>query len=491
MPPRILLVSTDRVGASMAGPGIRAWELARSLSRVGAVTLAVPDSSDMQTNDMRLITYGSDRPRALAEALTRADVVIGQGFVFESHPGLLTTDLPLAIDLYDPLILESLDLYANEDLATAQAQHTRYQALTEALLRRGDFFFCATETQRDYWLGALTATGRITPELARQADRDLRSLIDCVPSGLTEQPPEAITPVLRGVHPAIADDDFVLLWAGGLWDWFDPDVIVRAMAALHNEYPHLRLCFFAGPRPNPRGDPFRTRVYDRVRALAAELGILDTAVIFLDEWIAYNKRGAYLYEADVGVSAHRPGIETRFAFRTRLLDYLWARLPVVCTAGDSLGETIAQNGVGALVPAGDVEGWIAALRRMIDQPDLRADCRSAADALARRYIWSRVAEPLAAFCQHPRRTAPRKTAPAATERIAELERALEERLRYTRHVEAQYQAAIAQNRTFIGKFFSIAQRLLHARNQRPQNDASGDDRNKRAQGNQPQEGETS
>ena len=28
---------------------------------------------------------------------------------------------------------------------------------------RGDFFVCASERQRDYWLGMLAAEGRITP----------------------------------------------------------------------------------------------------------------------------------------------------------------------------------------------------------------------------------------------------------------------------------------------------------------------------------------
>ncbi|MBA2476756.1 MAG: hypothetical protein H0V40_12485, partial [Actinobacteria bacterium] len=39
----------------------------------------------------------------------------------------------------------------------------------------------------------------------------------------------------------------------------------------------------------------------------------------------------------VAVSAHFDDVETRFAFRTRLLDCLWAGLPVVTTRGDALG----------------------------------------------------------------------------------------------------------------------------------------------------------
>lgn len=422
---RVLMVSTDRVGSAMAGPGIRAWELARALAADHTVTLAVPGGSDLAPEQFQLAAYVPGQPGALLPLLEGsstaagpaggAEVVVGQGFVFELQPELFASPLPLAIDLYDPLILEHLHLSAHADLPTAQAQHTRYQALTTAQLQRGDFFFCATERQRDHWLGALTAAGRITPELVRRTDADLRSLLGVVPSGMHSQPPTVGEPVLRGEHPAIGKHDLLLLWAGGLWDWFDPAIVIRAVAALRAEYGWLRLCFFAGARPNPHGEPFTTRTAAAARALAAELGLLDEAVIFLDEWVEYAARGAYLAEADVGVSAHLPGIETRLAFRTRLLDYLWARLPVVCSAGDSLGDDLAQAGAALAVPPGDLEGWIAALHRIATNAQLRLSCQQAAENLARHASWASVAQPLAAFCASPRRTSSAPARPVAVD----------------------------------------------------------------------------
>ena len=163
--------------------------------------------------------------------------------------------------------------------------------------------------------------------------------------------------------------------------------------------------------------------------------MLDRAVIFLDEWVPYAARGAYLAEADVGVSAHLPGLETHFALRTRLLDYLWARLPVICTAGDSLGERFAGGGMGGLVPPHDLDGWVAAIRRLHDDPALRAACRAAADSLAAEFTWDRVARPLAAFCARPSRSP--SSQPAASERMAELERALAQRDAQVADLEAR------------------------------------------------------
>ncbi|NJK80259.1 MAG: glycosyltransferase family 4 protein, partial [Chloroflexaceae bacterium] len=136
----------------------------------------------------------------------------------------------------------------------------------------------------------------------------------------------------------------------------------------------------------------------------AATGLLDTAVIFLDTWIPYHKRGAYLAEADAGVSAHLPGVETRLAFRTRLLDYIWARLPVLCSAGDSLGAALAEQGAGRTVAPGDGAAWRDALRQCAN-PEWRAACRSQMQTIAEQWTWPAVARPLAAFCAAPRRTA--------------------------------------------------------------------------------------
>lgn len=403
----VIVFSTDRIGRAMAGPGIRAWEIARTLAEDYAhtVTLALPHGTDLTHPSIQIHPYVPRTPYQFTQILSRADCVIGQGFVFSDHPEILQHEIPVAVDLYDPLILESLDLYAHSDLHAAQQQHQVYQKLTNQLLTRGDFFFCATARQRDYWLGALTAAGRINPAVARRVDRDLLELLGLVPSGIPNIPPTASpTPVLRDKHPAIPAQAFLLLWAGGLWDWFDPDIIIRTVANLRSTLPDLRLCFFAGARPNPDGPPFRTRTAENARKLAEELGVLNREVIFLDDWIDYEQRGAYLAEADVGVSAHRSGVETRLAFRTRMLDYIWAGLPVVASSGDSLSEELARSEAALIVAPNDQLGWEQAVERLYTDQTLRTDSCIRMKNFAGAYMWMQVVLPLARWCDAPSRT---------------------------------------------------------------------------------------
>ena len=80
------------------------------------------------------------------------------------------------------------------------------------------------------------------------------------------------------------------------------------------------------------------RMATEARALADGLGLAGTHVFFNEGWVDYESRQDYLLEADIGVSAHIDHLEASLSFRARILDYLWAGLPVVATRGDVLAD---------------------------------------------------------------------------------------------------------------------------------------------------------
>lgn len=86
------------------------------------------------------------------------------------------------------------------------------------------------------------------------------------------------------------------------------------------------------------------------RRLAGELGLVGSHVFFNEGWVPYDKRQSYLLEADLGVSTHLDHLETAFSFRTRILDYIWASLPIVTTEGDALADLVTGEGLGSSVP---------------------------------------------------------------------------------------------------------------------------------------------
>ena len=189
--------------------------------------------------------------------------------------------------------------------------------------------------------------------------------------------------------------DKLLLWGGGLWRWLDPATVIEAVGRLAADEPRLRLVFLGGRAPADAG---AADVTPEMRALARNRGLLGRSVFFNDDWVPWRERQHYLAEADLAVCASGEGPENTFAFRTRLVDAVWAGVPVVCTRGGAIAEFVERYQVGRTVAAGDVEGWVAALHDMLD-PDRAGSARRRLEGCRDLLSWETCAQPLVAFCR--------------------------------------------------------------------------------------------
>lgn len=399
---RILVVTPDVLAPRMAGPAIRAFTIARHLHedtaghRVTLVSTTECSISD-ERFQVRYVPW-----LKLASFARDFDVLILQGFASYHAPGVLNGDQVIVFDWYDPLHFEQLEQLDQLDpeVRTVTLDLTT-RVLNEQAVR-GDFFVCASEEQRHLWLGLLGAFGRVNP-LTYGEDPALRSLIDLCPFGLDAEPPVHRKPAVRRVVDGIGPDDKVILWAGGVYNWFDPLTLLDAVADLSTRHTDVRLFFMGMAHPNADVDEMAMPA--RTRARAAELGLTGKHVFFNDGWVAFDERANYLLEADVGVSTHFDRAETVFAFRTRILDYLWAGLPVVATDGDSFGRLIRSSGLGVAVPEKDPKALAEALERTLYDAGFAQECRANVASVRHEFTWESSLGPLIAFCRNPRRAA--------------------------------------------------------------------------------------
>jgi len=407
---RIGVITDDALTERMAGPAIRVWEIASALATEHDVRLVTTSLRCELSSPSFEVRQGT---RAVVKELESwADVLVLQGTVLGQHRVLRSTNKVVVVDLYDPLHLEQLELFREMDGTERWASLSNATAELNAQLARGDFFLCASIKQRHFWLGQLAAVGRLNP---RNYDEDetLRALIAVAPFGLPAEAPDHDEAVLRGVVPGIGHHDEIVLWGGGIYNWFDPLTLIRAVDRLRRRRPGVRLFFLGLAHPNPQVPSMRMAT--DTRRLAADLGLAGSHVFFNDGWVPYGERQNYLLEADLGVSTHLDHVETAYAFRTRILDYVWAGLPIVTTEGDALADLVARQGLGLAVLPGDVGGLEEALFRVLADDAFRRSCADRVVALRSTFSWPQVLEPLLGFCRHPRRApdlvGPGKVAP--------------------------------------------------------------------------------
>lgn len=417
--PHVVIVTHEALKRLMSGPAVRVLEMGRVLSRSARVSIASPGPVEVDDPRVAMVAYDPAAPEALRVLAESADLLVVQGFALHSYPFLTRLVAPLVVDLYCPFTLEHLEQTRRAGAPSADVVREAQAILDvqNAQLGHGDVFLCASERQRDFWIGALHTAGRVNPATLAD-DPALTDLVRVVPFGLPDEPFEEAAArvadrrraagrsagVLKGVHPSIPASAKVLLWGGSLLDWQDPETLIDAVARLSARRDDVRLFFLGVKHPNPQVKPMA--IVERARARARQHGLLDTHVVFND-WVPYEERAAYLAEADIGVSTHRPHLETRYSFRTRMLDYLWARLPIVCTDGDYFGELVRTEGLGRAVPPGDADALAEAIATLLDDADARASATTALTRVSARMTWSAVVEPLRAFCAAPRFAADR------------------------------------------------------------------------------------
>jgi glycosyltransferase involved in cell wall biosynthesis len=397
---RIALLSSEPIRPRMAGIGIRYLEFARRLAAAGLETVLLSPATPEESAGLAMpgVELRRCEPDRLAEQLRGCVAAVAQGQLANDLV-LTAPDLPAAIDLYDPWLIENLSYLATLGLDPYRNDHASWLLQ----LARGDFFLCSSEEQRIFYLGFLAAVGRVNPELAAR-DPDLRSLIDVVPFGV----PEELPPHLPYLPPRLPGERRLLF--GGLYDWYDPWTLLEALTRID---PVDRGRVGAGwvllliRNPNP-GTP--QRLLADVEAWCRRRDWWGSRVRALD-WVPVERRFDLLRDVDLLVAPHRPSLETRLSLRTRFLDALAAGCPVVTTEGGAMSRLLREHGAGWVVPPGDapalaraiVEALAVAPPRAGDQTPRSAAWRQGAAALLAAYRWEQALAPLLRFCREPRR----------------------------------------------------------------------------------------
>lgn len=402
---QVAVFCDDVAGGKMAGPGIRAWEISKCLSKQFKVILAIPDYSDVNEESrffkdiaFEVVSYSVKNPSLVESIARKSKIIITQGYILSKFPVLLELPVHIVVDMYVPFVLENLFIHKEKtpNLKDREFIHLNDLRVYNEQIIHGDHFLCANDRQKDLFMGSLMSLNRIGPEIL-DLDPSLNDLITVIPFGISENDEEDNHERdIRSRFSQIRDNDVLLLWGGVISNWFDPVTLLYAMHEALKENQNIKLFFLSTIHPNPLLPEFD--MAKKAMQISNELQLTDKHVFFNDSWIDYNKRGRYFRDADIGVSIHESHFETYYSSRTRILDYFKYNLPIICTEGDYFADLVRQENLGITVPSGSPKALKRAILILAEKRDQREQIRERMQEIKERLLWDRVTESFVRYC---------------------------------------------------------------------------------------------
>jgi glycosyltransferase involved in cell wall biosynthesis len=181
--------------------------------------------------------------------------------------------------------------------------------------------------------------------------------------------------LIRQEHPP------TLVYMGSLDERWGVDLPIRAMPLLRSQFPGIRL-LIAGRGPAEQ----------ELHRLATTMGVNDC--VRFEGFVPYADLPGLLAQADIGVATSRSNEFRQYASPLKIVEYMAAGLPVICSGGGEAEQMIKESGAGINV-AFEPEAFAEAVHSLWSTPG-RADVyRQAAVSYARARSWEQMGRQMA------------------------------------------------------------------------------------------------
>lgn len=377
--------------SSVEGGGLRCWGLAATLARLMPVAeihlhyhVSQGTPAFMEKEGVRL---GNWADATLTDTIGAFDTIVISYCMGEWGAvvaGCVRPWQQLVLDCYVPIYVE-VSARKPADMNREMREYDNDIRHWNAALSRGDYYLYANPNQRIFYLGVLSAIGVLNPSTYGSFNRLLH-----VPYGVYETVPVAMcdpfAALLRNKKaPRI-------LWFGGVYPWFDVGNFLKAIKEVHRET-GAELVMVGAKNPFVVNSDFITK-YNELLTSLDELGLNE--IVHLTDWVSFDTRADWFLNCDLIVTINREGMENEFAWRTRLVDYVWSGAPVATNGGDPLGEALIGHGAAIRLDAGSPERMAGELSSVLGDRERLAALGSAMREFRNRIHWSRAVAPLAA-----------------------------------------------------------------------------------------------
>ncbi len=283
-------------------------------------------------------------------------------------------EVPTVLDLHGPNMLERE--FQHFDERASSVQHK------VAALRKADFFVCAGQKQRLYFIAWLMAAGIPLDSLD----------IAVVPVCLSPQMP---------THEWL-DGEPTFVYGGVFLPWQDPSVGLHILLKCMERVGKGRLKFFGARHP------FWTREFGGIgNFLALKRELRGHARVECMGFVPHDRLIEEYLRAHVALDVMARNPERELAFTTRTVEYLWCGLPVIYQDFSELSPMIREYEAGWVVnPADEAQIELAIEEALTCPGEVRRRGENAQQLVRERLVWDKAIEPLDNFCRNPRQIEP-------------------------------------------------------------------------------------
>lgn len=368
---------------------MRCWGLALGMkSRGYNVSIGVNNSFPLDVSEsqgIHLLNWQEDD--AFKNVLNLYDVVIvnySMGGPMSFIVDHISDHTILVLDCYVPIYVE-VSARESSDIATEYSNYSHDILHYNKALKRGDYFLCANIPQKHMYMGVLGALGVLNPYSYKKE----RLLI--VPFGV-ESSLDIKHPHNPYLELGIKKGDFVLLWFGGLYPWFNIKPLLNTIKKLAATEKNFKFVIVGGKNPF-NSHPDFVKQYNTTHEFMEKNKLLDASVYFVD-WVDFSDRINWYQNADVVISLNNVGEENIYSWRTRVMDYVWGEVPMITNGGDPLSDDLIAGGAAVKLKDTEEATLYESLASLIKEPKKLSKIKTALLTQKERYYWENVVLPL-------------------------------------------------------------------------------------------------
>ena len=312
--------------------------------------------------------------------------ILGVNTLPASRAAMIDSERPIWCDLNGWIMAEAqTKCHVYDD----DCYLSHFWSMEREVLDRADVISTVSEAQAHATLGELAVRGRLG-----RKNFGYR-FVHRIPNAVSEVDYRHDRTVIRG--DVAAEDDFVVLWAGGYNTWTDVGLLYDALTHAMAEVPKLRFVSTGGAI-----DGHDEITFDSFRRRAEASRFADR--FHFAGWVPTEDVPSYYFESDLGINVDSYNYETIFGARNRLNDMMKVGLPVLTTTGTEISRIVAERGLGLFCDTGDAAAFGERLVWAARHRDRLAPMAEAARAFVHEeFSYARTTEPVRAWAAAPYR----------------------------------------------------------------------------------------